>query len=129
MFNLNNLRKFFTSRLNDWKEFFMSLFTSRQKIDYVESNDYPIFKIDGKQYYVDLKNSQLALRTKMKGSPAYYFKTRDTNKKRIIIATVKRTYLIPSLVKALGSALVETWDSSCNFETKSGEIVTTSYGW
>lgn len=29
----------------------------------------------------------------------------------------------------LGSALVENWDDSYNFETKSGEIVTTSYGW
>lgn len=31
--------------------------------------------------------------------------------------------------KALGRALVETWDSSCNFETESGEIITASYGW
>lgn len=31
--------------------------------------------------------------------------------------------------KGLGSALVNTWDDSCNFETKSGEIVTTGYGW
>lgn len=31
--------------------------------------------------------------------------------------------------EGLGRALVETWDASCNFETKSGEIVTTSYGW
>ena len=31
--------------------------------------------------------------------------------------------------EGLGSALVETWDDSRNFETKSGEIVTTSYGW
>ena len=31
--------------------------------------------------------------------------------------------------EGLGSALVETWDNSCNFETTSGEIVTTDYGW
>lgn len=31
--------------------------------------------------------------------------------------------------KDLGNALVNTWDDSCNFETQSGEIVTTSYGW
>lgn len=81
MFDSNNLKK---------------LFTSRQKIDYVESNDYPIFKIDGKQYYVDLKNSRLALRAKN------YLKTLDTNENGIVIATkIKRTYSIPSLDKYL----------------------------
>lgn len=30
---------------------------------------------------------------------------------------------------ALGSALIEMWDSSYYFETTSGEIVTTKYGW
>lgn len=30
--------------------------------------------------------------------------------------------------KALGKALVETWDENCNFETDDGEIVTTGWG-
>lgn len=30
---------------------------------------------------------------------------------------------------ALGDALVESWDSSCNFKSDGEEILTTSYGW
>lgn len=32
-------------------------------------------------------------------------------------------------LKALGTALVNTWDDSCYFLTKNGEVLSTAYGW
>lgn len=73
------------------------MFNFGRKIDYVESNDYPIFTIDGKKYYVDLQNSRLALRTRN------YLKTINEREEKgfIIVTKVKRTYPIPSLGKYL----------------------------
>lgn len=31
--------------------------------------------------------------------------------------------------KALGQALIDSWDNSCNFKTESEEILSTGYGW
>lgn len=87
MFAFNNLKK---------------VFTSRQKIDCVEFNDYPVFEIDGKKYYVDLENSRL-----MKDVERYFETERFLttakviNKEPGLILHKKRTYLIPSLNKYL----------------------------
>ncbi len=87
MFAFNNLKK---------------VFTSRQKIDCVEFNDYPVFKIDGKKYYVDLENSRLMKDVeRYLETERFLTTTRVIDKEPELILHKKRTYLIPSLNKYL----------------------------
>lgn len=87
MFTFNNLKK---------------VLTSRQKIDCVEFNDYPVFEIDGKQYYVDLENSQLTKDVeRYLETERYLTVTNVIDKEPELILHKKRTYLIPSLNKYL----------------------------
>lgn len=87
MFTFNNLKK---------------VFTSRQKIDCVEFNDYPVFDIDGTQYYVDLENSKLTTDIERYLKTERYLEAiKVIDKEPEVILSKKRTYLIPSLNKYL----------------------------
>ena len=87
MFAFNNLKK---------------VFTARQKIDCVEFNDYPVFEIDGKKYYVDLENSRLMKDVECYLETERFLTTTNViDKEPELILHKKRTYLIPSLNKYL----------------------------
>lgn len=87
MFTFNNLKNFFTLY---------------QKIDCVEFNDYPVFEIDGKQYYVDLENSKLMKDVERYLKTEHYLTTAKViDKEPELILHKKRTYFIPSLNKYL----------------------------
>lgn len=79
-----------------------NVFTSRQKIDCVEFNDYPVFEIDGKKYYVDLENSRLTTDVeRYLKTERFLTTTRVIDKEPELILHKKRTYLIPSSNKYL----------------------------
>lgn len=87
MFALNSLKK---------------ILTSHQKIDCVEFNDYPVFEIDGKKYYVDLENSRLMKDVERYLETERFLTTTNViDKEPELILHKKRTYLIPSLNKYL----------------------------
>lgn len=87
MFALNSLKK---------------VLTSRHKIDCVDFNDYPVFEIDGKKYYVDLENSRLMKDVEHYLETERFLATTNViDKEPELILHKKRTYLIPSLNKYL----------------------------
>lgn len=117
--NFKNFKKLFTS------------FMSRKKINCVEFKDYPVFDIDGKRYYVDLKKSRLMMRAKN------YLKTiNKRNEKGFIIVTdIKRTYPIPSLNKYLRLKILiacelvdDEYYAITHLEVEKAFLLDTAYG-
>lgn len=88
MLNFNNLKKLFTPHTQSVPQ--------EEPIECVEFNDYPVFEIDDKKYYVQLEDSRLTTDVER------FLKTVDADEKEPeFVINEKRIYSVPSLNKYL----------------------------